>query len=371
VAGAGDGVTPTGTPDAGTGVAPAAGTGSVGSEPEHGERDDEDLGVFAPAGPGDPVADGAAGPDRPGDGIPSPMADLPMGAAFGTVVHAVYEEVDPAAGDLLARLREVSAAAVARRPVGVRADALAEAVLPTLLTQLGPLADDRRLADIGGRDRLCELTFEMPLAGGDRPRGPVLVGDLAPIVRRHLTADDPLAAYADRLADPALGAQPLRGFLTGSLDLVVRLPGPRYLVADYKTNWLSDPDAAAGSSAASRLSAWHYRPEAMTAAMLHSDYPLQAIIYSVALHRFLRWRQPGYRPQEHLGGVLYLFVRGMCGPDTPRTDGTPHGVFGWRPPAAMVEELSDAIDGSTGRASTAPAAVVPAPAPVDGGKGLW
>ena len=37
---------------------------------------------------------------------------------------------------------------------------------------------------------------------------------------------------------PELGGQPLRGYLTGSLDVVLRLPGPRYLVADYKTNWL-------------------------------------------------------------------------------------------------------------------------------------
>ena len=57
--------------------------------------------------------------------------------------------------------------------------------------------------------------------------------------------------------------------------------------------------------------------------MLHSDYPLQALLYCVVLHRFLRWRQPGYDPARHLGGVLYLFVRGMCGPDTPVTDGHP------------------------------------------------
>ncbi|MBM9467297.1 UvrD-helicase domain-containing protein [Nakamurella leprariae] len=353
------------------GVAAGAGPGSVGSEPERGERDDEDLGAFAPPGSEDPftgtgTGDGRArgsGSDRPGADLPSPMADLPMGAAFGTVVHAVFEEIDPTDGDLLPRLREVSATAVARRPVGVHPDALAEALLPTLLTPLGPLADDRRLADIGGRDRLCELDFEMPLAGGDRPRGPVVVGDLAPIVRRHLAADDPLAGYADRLADPALGAQPMRGFLTGSLDLVVRLPGPRYVVADYKTNWLSDPDADTGSPTAPRLSAWHYRPEAMTAAMLHSDYPLQALIYSVALHRFLRWRQPGYRPEQHLGGVLYLFVRGMCGPDTPRADGTPHGVFGWRPPSAMVVELSDALDGAATGPPSGGSAVTGSPEP--------
>jgi len=71
------------------------------------------------------------------------------------------------------------------------------------------------------------------------------------------------------------------------------------------------------------------------------------LLYSVALHRFLRWRQPGYDPDEHLGGALYLFVRGMCGPGTPVVDGTPSGVLSWRPPSALVLDLSDLLDGRT------------------------
>ncbi len=48
----------------------------------------------------------------------------------------------------------------------------------------------------------------------------------------------------------------------------------------------------------------------------------------------------------HLGGVLYLYLRGMCGPDTPWVDGEPCGVFSWRPPVALVEALSDLLDGA-------------------------
>ncbi|MBM4539144.1 hypothetical protein GS463_08805, partial [Rhodococcus hoagii] len=59
-------------------------------------------------------------------------------------------------------------------------------------------------------------------------------------------------------------------------------------------------------------------------------------------HRYLRWRLPGYTPETHLGGVQYLFVRGMVGPDTP--DGA--GVFDWDPPAALVVELSDLLAAS-------------------------
>ena len=52
--------------------------------------------------------------------------------------------------------------------------------------------------------------------------------------------------------------------------------------------------------------------------MQHAHYPLQALLYVVALHRFLRWRVAGYDPDVHLAGVLYLFLRGMIGPATPR-----------------------------------------------------
>ena len=71
------------------------------------------------------------------------------------------------------------------------------------------------------------------------------------------------------------------------------------------------------------------------------EHPL---LYTVALHRYLRWRLPEYDPERNLAGVLYLFVRGMVGADTPAVDGTPCGVFAWRPPAAVVEELSDVLD---------------------------
>jgi exodeoxyribonuclease V beta subunit len=45
--------------------------------------------------------------------------------------------------------------------------------------------------------------------------------------------------------------------------------------------------------------------------------------------------------------VLYLFLRGMCGPDTPVVGGHVAGVFDWSPPAALVTALSDLLEGAT------------------------
>ena len=71
------------------------------------------------------------------------------------------------------------------------------------------------------------------------------------MLRAHLAPGDPLAGYADRLEDPELRGS-VRGYLTGSIDLVLRV-GEAFAIADYKTNWLAAPGEA--------LTAWHHRPE--------------------------------------------------------------------------------------------------------------
>ncbi len=278
--------------------------------------------------------------------VPSPMADLPAGATFGSLVHGVLEHADPHAPDLRAELRRHVSEQRRWWSVDTPTDELAGALLPMQHTSLGPLAGDLRLLDIGLPDRLRELDFEFPLVGGDRPDRAlpeVHLGLIAAVLRRHLAAEDPMRAYADRLESPSLGDQLLRGYLSGSIDVVLRVPDSpgsnqhRYVVVDYKTNKLGDPERP--------LTALDYTPALMTDAMLHSHYPLQALLYSVVLHRYLRWRLPDYDPQRHLGGILYLYVRGMCGSETPEVDGQPCGVFAWQPPAAMVLELSDLLAG--------------------------
>jgi exodeoxyribonuclease V beta subunit len=308
----------------------------VSSEPEVVALDDEvgDIPLLQPS----------TGPH-----VPSPMADLPKGAAFGTLVHAVLETADPLAADLTAELEAQIHEHAVWWPVAVPPADLAAALLPMHDTPLGPLAGELTLRQIGLHDRLRELDFEFPLAGGEVTGAApdVTLRDVGRLVAEHLATDDPLAPYAERLMGDALGKQLLRGYLSGSIDAVLRIPGsavtggePRYVVVDYKSNWLGDGDG-------SLTSADYERPR-LVEAMLHSDYPLQALLYSVVLHRFLRWRQPGYSPDRHLGGVLYLFVRGMCGANTPVIDGHRAGVFDWQPPVSLITAMSDLLDAGSG-----------------------
>ncbi|UMG94783.1 PD-(D/E)XK nuclease family protein [Nocardioides sp. TF02-7] len=303
---------------------------AVGSEPEVVEKDDEpEIAVPAPEA-------AAVTP------VPSPLAPFASGARFGSLVHAVLEHADPAADDWYAELlRHVTEQLVAW-PVALDPEALADALVTVCDSPLGPLAGGRTLRQLPLADRLRELDFELPIGGGDTPvPDPRVLGDVAGLLRQHLPPGDPVLPYAAALADPALGDQVLRGFLTGSVDVVFRVrdgDDERYLICDYKTNWLGPADEP--------LTAAAYTPDRLAAAMGHSSYPLQALLYAVVLHRFLRWRVPGYDPERHLGGVVYLYLRGMCGPETPVVDGVPCGVFSWRPPAALVVELSDLLDGA-------------------------
>ena len=92
-------------------------------------------------------------------------------------------------------------------------------------------------------------------------------------------------------------AQVLNGLMQGSLDLVFQWQG-RFHVLDYKANWLGD-----------QLS--DYSEKSMDRAMEKHHYGLQALIYTVALHRYLASRIDDYDPQRHLGDSWYLFVRAV------------------------------------------------------------
>jgi exodeoxyribonuclease V beta subunit len=251
----------------------------------------------------------------------------------------VFEATDFAAADLGAELGAQLAAAQAWRRIELGDTASVVAGLRAALeTPLGPLAGGARLCDVARADRLDELEFELPLVGGDVPAGRLTVASIGEVLRSHLAPDDPLAGYASRLEEPSVAGE-IRGYLTGSIDLVLRVHGedgePRFAIVDYKTNWLAPPGGP--------LTVWHHRPQALAEEMQASHYVLQALLYTVALHRYLRWRLDGYDPERHLAGVLYLFVRGMVGADTPVVDGVPCGVFSWRPPTGLVEALSDLL----------------------------
>ncbi|MGY0195006.1 UvrD-helicase domain-containing protein [Leptothrix sp. BB-4] len=184
------------------------------------------------------------------------------------------------------------------------ARALAAWLQGLLRTPLPPLG--AALAEVG--PMLAEMEFWLPSPALDPRR-------LDAICQRHLLLGQPR---------PTLAARTLQGLLMGYADLVFEHEG-RWWVMDYKSNALGDDDAA-------------YTPAAMEAAMLSHRYELQAALYLLALHRLLRSRLgEAYDPGQHLGGAVYVFLRGWRGPAA--------GCVHLKADAACLAELEAALDG--------------------------
>ena len=278
-----------------------------------------------------------------------PLCAFPRGAEAGTFLHRVLELCDFALAEQPERLRELVGEQLRQHRIAATwQEALCAALRAVLHTPLGQAADEASLAHIARADRLDELGFALPVQEGNEARGArhgLSAAALANVFARHRDPDGPLdEPYLAELG--ALPVEPpLRGFLNGSIDLVFRHRSGgrlRWFLVDYKSNWLGEPSNE-------RSTVYHYHQRAMTEAMAAHHYYLQYHLYTVALHRYLKWRLPhDYDYERDFGGVFYLFLRGMIGADAPRdAEGRPLGVFFDRPPSALVYGLDELLRGSS------------------------
>ena len=237
-------------------------------------------------------------------------ADLrePAGAANRRLTArtlALFGLADPAAHRRVPEAAPLDPAATALALLGRLAD-LPLPVSPDTVSEEPP----GTLGALAPHQRAAEWRFVLPL-GGFAPHA------LADAFARH--AAPALQPYADALR--TLRADDAEGLLSGTADLVCEWGG-RYFLLDWKSNRLGDDDAA-------------YAPDALAAAMQERHYVLQYHLYLVALDAHLRARLPGYRYDDHIGGVGYAFLRGAARPD--------RGLFADRPPRALVDALAQAL----------------------------
>ncbi|MGK2946674.1 MAG: exodeoxyribonuclease V subunit beta [Candidatus Malihini olakiniferum] len=166
------------------------------------------------------------------------------------------------------------------------------------------------LVNIPAQQRIAELAFYLPI---DAPLHAIALNSLA----KHY---DPLSANC-----PPLSFQQVQGMLKGFIDLVFCWHG-RYYLLDYKSNWLGETASA-------------YTLPSMETAMITHRYDLQYQLYTLALHRYLRHRVLGYDYDRHIGGIIYLFLRGVY-PALPT-----NGIFTQRLPRAFVDQLDRLFSG--------------------------
>ncbi|RTE65649.1 exodeoxyribonuclease V subunit beta [Amphritea opalescens] len=230
---------------------------------------------------------------------------FPKGAQAGTFLHELFEAIDFTDHErgleaILEQKCQVSGYETRWIPV------LRQLLNDVLHSPLGASETEvssPRLVDIGTQQRLVEMEFMLPSAGLNATR-------LNQIIRQY----DPLSQQAGELQFDTL-----KGMLKGFIDLVFEYQG-RYYVLDYKSNHLGhQPELYSGA--------------ALENAMIEHRYDLQYQLYTLALHRLLKLRLPDYDYERHVGGVFYLFLRGMR-PELPNS-----GVYHCRPEAAFIEQL--------------------------------
>ena len=237
---------------------------------------------------------------------------FPRGARAGSCLHAVFERLDFTCHTRadLERLVEQQLSAhgldVQWRAVVCN---MVEKVLATPLDAAGRISLDQ----VSAERRLVELGFHYPL-------DPINGAGLARLLlQQGFAGNEKLRQAVERL-----DFGEVRGFMKGYIDLVFE-SGGRFYLLDYKSNWLGDQLTAYG------------RPQ-MAQVMLREHYYLQYLFYTLALHRYLRNRMPGYRYDSHFGAVIYLFLRGV-----DPVAGGESGIYRERPDAGLIEALDDFI----------------------------
>lgn len=260
---------------------------------------------------------GNSGEDSEADvlGAQHSIFQFPKGARAGTFMHQLFEQLDfpRTEGEALSN---TVGSLLARHGYDAQWQPVIETMIADVLDTPLQAEGNLNLRSVTRERRLVELEFHYPLA--------------------RITADD-LNRLLPGLGEyqretPRLRFNPVAGMMRGFIDLVFEHQG-RFFIADYKSSFLG-------------ARAEDYGQESLARAVAHHRYDLQYLIYTVALHRYLRHRLPHYDYETHFGGAYYLFLRGM-----KPAQGAAFGVWFARPPHALVAALDALFSGMQGGAA--------------------
>lgn len=226
------------------------------------------------------------------------------GADFGNALHRVLEHAPaadwPAGGASESALRYCRQALV---DFGYAPDMAVQGapILAGLAghTLMATLPEGICLLDLKSSEKRHELEFHLTLAHADS------VEILSVLHANGYCLDRERFGFNQRL----------NGLLTGKIDLLYRHDG-KLFVLDYKSNTLPD-----------------YAQDDLRQSIRDSEYDLQYLLYTVAVHRWLRFCMPRYSYSQHFGGVRYLYVRGL---DSGRPGS---GIYSDRPAEGLILEL--------------------------------
>lgn len=251
--------------------------------------------------------------------IESPLLDLstqtsdeycytfPKGPDAGTLLHDILEYIDFSQANIAEALSELNMHLINQHKIDeVQLSLWFEKILASPILMRSDSAF-LRLHDLAKSSTLKEAEFYFPIKATNITQMANIVGDYRKQLRTKFSA----------LSWPSLklNQELIEGAMHGFIDLIFEYDG-QYFVADYKSNYLGDR-------------ADEYHPDVLAQDIIHHNYDIQYLIYSVALHRYLQANLSDYDYKKHFGGVCYLYLRGMQGHVQRSEQGLPYanGVF--------------------------------------------
>lgn len=249
--------------------------------------------------------------------LPSEQTDelpaFPRGANAGSCLHKLLEDLD-FTQPVVSQQDEIVIPTLERYGFAAAQwlDSAQHLLQQVLYTPLNP-QPALSLSELSRTQRLDELEFYFPVNA-------LQLTQWQQILHEHL----PKTWGAIHEAIDNLQFKTLQGFMKGFVDLIFVAQG-RYYVVDYKSNDLGGDELA-------------YSFNSLQQAMADHHYYLQYLIYCVALHRYLQQRVVDYSWDTHMGGVLYLFLRGMQANTVSE-----QGIFFHQPSYELIAALEQAL----------------------------
>jgi exodeoxyribonuclease V beta subunit len=181
------------------------------------------------------------------------------------------------------------------------------------------------LAQLEQPDTLRETEFYYPMQSASSSKLTQLLAEHRNSF--HDTTDGVNSLKNHRVHLPSY--QQLKGMMHGFIDLIFQADG-KFYVCDYKSSHLGEQYG-------------DYNHGAMRENIEKNHYDLQYLIYSLALHRHLKYAMADYDPELHFGGVYYLYLRGMS--DKAQHQGC--GVYYRQISLTELQQLDNIFAGET------------------------
>jgi exodeoxyribonuclease V beta subunit len=247
--------------------------------------------------------------------------NFPKGSQAGTFLHTLFEHLNFEQGDLdysssnhYSSLDDFIQSKLGLTNLVERKQVEAWSVYLSVWVRSvlnAPLVEKIHLSDLGESAYFSEMQFYFSIKQLQS-------------VRFNTLLNDYLATKTD------IDFSSFGGHLKGAIDLVFEA-NDQFYILDYKSNYLGDSPS-------------DYQTEALAVAMEEHRYDVQYVIYTLALHRFLKQRRKDkYEYERDFGGVIYLFLRGLSLDSRVQQDVSPTGVYFVKPPAELILALDEEV----------------------------